>query len=257
VAGINFDDYLISFEIRFQRNLRRSTDRAIARLRSTPKKLRKNLQEVTVGTFRGGGPITFRAKIDVSPEKWEKMAKETELLRDALFSGASGGSELGRRMHDAIQNVWTNAALRFLGANLNVISGNLVSTMVGQEPQLYEAKTVGVQAAVGNIGELNAGTPFYTKTADGIRIPREYKQGGPSVESYSYDTARGQNIEIKQQGYWAFQEFGTSNGVRPRSFILSLRRDEHIQDAEEFADVQNWIFDRIALYNRRAASIMR
>jgi hypothetical protein len=239
-------------EIRFQKNLRRSIDRAITRLQKTPKEIQSQFQKITVGTLENKNlPITFKASIDINVEQWRKLATETERLRDAFFSGGAQKSELSKRGEQALDNVMTNVALRFISAGLDEITSNLVRTLERQKAISEEFATIGIRGGVGYVPDLNTGTPPYMRDKESkALVPR-----GEKIR-YDYETAHG---EVPVTGYWGFQEFGAEGGrsyVPARSFFLSLQRTIHTEDQKEFDKVESWIKQRVNQYNTKAREIM-
>jgi len=249
-VAINFDDYLITFHIAFNRNLRRSVNRAVERMNKTPEDIAKNLRRIRVTSLEGGRlPITFRVNVDVSPAKWKKLGNETIRLRDDLFARGGSVSGLGERVDLALAEIYGNVVSRFNTAGLDIITGQLAETIDSQQPIGEEYETTGIRAAIGHIPELNAGTPPYNiDSKTGEVTPRAV------TRDYNYSTATGQNVPVS--GYWAFQEFGTSNGVMPRAFLLEMDRAIHQEDDAAMRRVNKWLASRIAEYNNRAREIM-
>jgi hypothetical protein len=251
VPAINFEDYLISFEIRFQRNLRRSANRAIVRMRQMPHKMRKAFEKITVPTLEGGGgPITFRTKLTMPKAQWEIMAKETERLRDDLFSDGNRQSLFAQKVGLAVDNMLDNVVGRFSVAAIEDVTGQLRGALENQSVLVEEYVTRGIRAATMNIGQLNAGTiPYWVDKKTG-----KVTFGRAMSKQYSYTLPGGTKVPVS--GYWAFLEFGTSRGLAARSFIRDISMAAHAEDDAEKAKVENWLRSRVEEYNAKAREIM-
>lgn len=252
MARINFDDYLITFEIRYFGNLRRSMDRAIARFRKIPSEVQKQFLDIRIPTLESGAlPIRFKASIKIPEVQWRQLADETERLRDSLFSSTHGSSELYTRTAMALDEVYTNIATRFVNASLDVITEQLVNAVESQTPVVEEFNTIGIKAAIGNIKSLNASTVPYSIN----RKTGEVSFRGATARTYQYPTADGGSVPA--DGYWAFQEFGTSNGVPARHFYLGFSREIHSADQSAIDSVHAWLRSRVNEYTARAKEIMK
>ena len=252
--AINFEDYLITFEARFNKNINRTLRNVSSTFRNFPEKLRKNLSlsvggtssRITVGISR----IALKSQVKIPKQKWTSLAKATDELRNDLFGGGDTQSLFDEIVAEKLDTIFTNVAVRFVNANLDSITGNLADAMSTQNPAVDEFKTIGIRAGIGNIEDLNRDTePYRINKKTGEVTMRK-----ATTREYKYTTADGTTVE--DPGYWAFQEFGTSNGVRKRAFWLSLARELHTADEAKFKEILVWLRERINGYNNRAREIM-
>lgn len=241
---INFSNYLITFEIAWNRNVHRAFQTVIERFKNMPIELRKKSQNISSAR----GIVQFKVTTDLSEAKWKKIAKETETLRDDIAGTSTHFSGVSEAARLAIDSVWTNVAHRFVAANLDAITGHLADTMTAQEPILEETQT-SIQAAIANIKELNEGTQPYT-IVKGTIVPRP-----ASDTQYTYSTPAG---EVDASGYWAYQEFGAEGPrpVRARHFLLSANRDLYGQDKALFQAVRDYVKLRFEEYGENVRQIM-
>jgi hypothetical protein len=236
---LNFSDYLITFEVVWDRNARRTFDNAIHRMKEIPLEMRKRLHNAA---SRGGSIVHFKVDTDISDKKWKQMARETEKLRNDLVSMGGAQSELAIRAEKAIDDIWSNVATRFVASNLDAITGQLANIMASQEPAVDESTNGGIRVGVANIRELNEGTQPYYLLAKGGYVHR-----GPSDKQYSYSTPAG---EVDASGYWAYQEFGAAgpSPVRARHFLLAANRGLYGEDVSLFDSVLRYVTERSIQY---------
>jgi hypothetical protein len=242
---INFEEYLLAYEVVFQGDLSRRFRDASRRIRNTIDGIQSRFRSFMTDALGPGLPIRVIVEDNISGRKLKRLATEIDKLRDDIISSDGGRSPLGRRVEDAMQQIMNNILIRYDASGIDNITEQLVQSLERQSPVVVEFKTLGVQAALVNIPQMNAGTkPYWVNEKTG-----EWQHRPGMAKQYQYG-----GVDVS--GYWAFQEFGTSNRVPSRNFILNLQRDFHQIDIKTLDDISIWLTERVASFNRQAAKIV-
>lgn len=246
--NINFDDYLVSFDMRIDRNFKAEIKRVINATRKIGFVI-DGLDNFTIPVSKNT-VVSFRTKFKRGKRRtFHLLAKNQERFAAKIVPGIKGSSSptpLARQTIKAMQTVRDLIIDRFDSSGLQDITGQLSSAIHGMGVVYSERQSTGVSAATANWNVLNFATPPYTIDSEGDTEHRSTEK----IYSYTVGTAT-----IPTTGYWAFQQFGTSNGVDARVFILDLNDQIYGSDQIILNYVEDWISAQIDEFNAKNLQI--
>lgn len=244
---INLNDYLISFSAKLHPAFKKDMENVIEETQNIGFAI-EELNNFEIPIFRGGSSVVkIKTSLKLKPSQFKRLAQNQRNLMNQFVAGRGATSPMADELISLFEQIRQNMSERFIEVGLGEITGNLRRAIDSMEVQIVEDST-GVTIGTANWRNLNQLTPPYNISKKSGQIT--YRK---TNKTYNYVA---NNKRIAATGYWAFQEFGTSNGVLQRAFLMNYSNAIYSEDLEILVSFRDWISEQINYFNNQNRKII-